>query len=154
MATLCVVSALMLFRFLRVHRRDTCAAFGRKMSYVAHNLPHLRIFKKTAPTRHTAHPNPVLNDPVQLPVSVFLNILHCKVRHRGRHLFRKGYARILAVESMADLAMMLKMFSTGVYCGLVVRNRIRLVLPADHEFLRFLGDFRFNLAWRRRLTRD
>lgn len=70
----------------------------------------------------------------------------------GDILSAKGTPRVLPVETVANLAMMLKMLLTGLPRGLAVRNRVVPVLPANYQFFCLLGDLRLNLARRGRLA--
>src|SRR3954471_722841 len=100
------------------------------MADVVHDLPHLVVFQNALPRRHARRRDAVLDDPLQLPVFIILYIFRGEIGNWRGHLLREGHARILPIESMADLAMMLEMFAAFFYCVVRIGDGVLVVFAA------------------------
>src|SRR5947209_15985761 len=107
---LLAVLMLMLSSFFFENCRRAQASFGRQMAHVEHYFPHLIIVQNAVPSRHAGRPDAILDDPLQLPIFVFLYLAGREISYRRRHLGSKRDAGILAVKAMTNLAVMLKVF--------------------------------------------
>lgn len=136
-----VLHCFVLLCFFFKDLRNTQTAFGRKVPQITDDLPHLVIFQDALPARHARRANAVIDDPFQLAICVFLNIFRSEVGDRGFHLLRKGDARVLTIKTMADLAVMLEVFSSLFHRISIVRRGILRVLPADGDIMLDSGDY-------------
>src|SRR5207248_2320956 len=94
---------------------NSLAPFLRKMPQEAHNTPHLLILQSVLPAGHAAETDTILDDPFQLPVPVLLHVFVAQIEYRRRHLAGERDTGVVAVESVANLAMMLKVFHPGLH---------------------------------------
>jgi hypothetical protein len=87
-----------------VHRGLAQAARRRQVPDVKNHPPHI-IIGEDAPRRwHAGRVDAILDNPLQLTVTVSLHLLagerwHCRRHHRG-----EGYTRVLSIEPVADHA--------------------------------------------------
>ena len=109
-------------------------------------MPHLILLKDILETWHAGKANTIFDDDLELTVAVILHVLRGEIRNRRRHLAGKGHTGVAAVHSMADLAMMLEMFSAGFDALRIVRNRIFQVLASESNFLGFSRHQRFEVT--------
>ena len=143
-----MVGVTVLFRFLGEDRRRAKAPFGWKVAKEADYVPHLVIIQNALPRRHTTHADTVLEDPFELSIGVFLDVIHCKIGNGWRHLVGEGYAGVLTIQAMADLAMVLEVFPATFAGSFIVGNRIRSIFASDHQLFCFLRYFVFHRVWR------
>jgi hypothetical protein len=74
-AAVFVFHSFVRFRFFFEDLRNSQAAFGRKVPQITDNLPHFVVFQDPFPSRHSGRANAVIDDPLQLAIRVFLNVL-------------------------------------------------------------------------------
>src|ERR1700738_5150309 len=74
---------------------------GRKIAQEENNRPDLLIAQRSLRSRHAGGKDAVIDNPLQLPIRVSLNLLRSQRRHRRRHMFDKWDACILAIHPMA-----------------------------------------------------
>src|SRR6185437_8243719 len=92
---------------------------------------------------------------MQLAVRVVLNIFRFQIRHGRGHLLREWHACILAIESMADLAMVTEMFFSFIDIRLRIGHWVLVVFAADCDLLLHLGhDFVLNRSGTAYLASD
>src|ERR1051326_859720 len=109
-----LLRSVLLFTF-PVHVRSPQAAFGRKMPDEVNDVPHLLVLQYSFPGRHSTVANPVFDDPFQLAIRVRLDVLHSQIRNGRVHSAGEWHSAVLPIQSMADLAMMLKVHGAGLH---------------------------------------
>ena len=104
-----VFHGFVLFGFFLEDVRRAEAASSREVTDIADHLPHLIVFQNAFPSRHSGRPNPIFDNPLQLAVGIFLNVLGGKIGNGRFHFLGEWHSGVLSVQSMANLAVMLEM---------------------------------------------
>src|SRR5579883_40629 len=129
------VHALMFLFFLLKDLWSSQASLRWQMPDVQHNGPHLVIAEDLLPGRHAGGIDAIYQDPVQLAIGISLDILGRQIGYRRCHLLGKGNTGVLAIEPVADCAVMAEVLLALRLVGFGVRHRIVVVFAANRDLL-------------------
>src|SRR5271157_558842 len=113
-----------------VHIRLAQAARLWQVAQIEHNRPDLVVAKCVLRAWHAGRPDPVVDDPFQLPVGIGLYVLSSQRWHRRRHAIGEWNAGVLPIQPVTcDAVVRKRLLAVSNPCGVVLeRVLLRLVM--------------------------